>query len=133
MPGMNSDSPAPAAAARRLRRAIRAALLQRAAWGARVFGLLLAGGAFFALRVAVPSLAPLSLLPWAALPVGALFAAVGREPCVEFIDMPEKLKGKYQYHTEAEMGKLRAAGCDVPFRPLEDAVRDYVETHLSRF
>ena len=66
----------PAAAARRLRRAIRAALLQRAAWGALVFGLLLAGGAFFALRVAAPSLSPLALLPWAALPVGALFAAV---------------------------------------------------------
>ena len=32
---------------------------------------------------------------------------------------------------EMEMAKLRAAGCDVPFRPLEDAVRDYVETHLS--
>ena len=47
--------------------------------------------------------------------------------------MPAKLKGKYQYHTEAEMVKLRAAGCDVPFRPLEDAVKDYVDTHLSRF
>jgi hypothetical protein len=67
---------APAAAARRLRRAIRAALLQRAAWGALVFGLLLAGGAFLALRVAAPSLSPLALLPWAALPVGVLFAAV---------------------------------------------------------
>lgn len=66
----------PAAAASRLRRAIRAALLLRAAWGAFVFGLLLAGGAFFALRVASPGLAPLALLPWAALPVGALFAAV---------------------------------------------------------
>jgi len=71
-----SAADAPAAAARRLRRAIRAALLQRAAWGALVFGLLLAGGAFFALRVAAPSLAPLALLPWVALPVGALFAAV---------------------------------------------------------
>ena len=71
-----SAADAPAAAARRLRRAIRAALLQRAAWGALVFGLLLAGGAFLALRVAAPSLSPLSLLPWVALPVGALFAAV---------------------------------------------------------
>ena len=62
----------------------------------------------------------------------ALFAAVGREPRIDFVDMPEKLRGKYQYHTEAEMAKLRAAGCDVPFRPLEDAVKDYVETHLSR-
>ncbi|MBQ6102423.1 MAG: hypothetical protein IJL06_02005, partial [Kiritimatiellae bacterium] len=51
----------PVATAARLRRAIRAALLQRAAWGALVFGFLLAGGAFFALRVAAPSLSPLSL------------------------------------------------------------------------
>ena len=62
----------------------------------------------------------------------ALFAAVGREPRIDFVDMPAKLKGKYQYHTEAETAKLRAAGCDVPFRPLEDAVKDYVDTHLSR-
>ena len=63
----------------------------------------------------------------------ALFAALGKPPQIDFIDMPEKLRGKYQYHTEAEMAKLRAAGCDVPFRPLEDAVRDYVEAHLSLY
>ena len=63
----------------------------------------------------------------------AMFAAAGREPRVDFVDMPAKLKGKYQYHTEADVTRLRAAGCDVPFRPLEDAVRDYVETHLSKF
>ena len=63
----------------------------------------------------------------------ALFAALGREPRIDFVEMPAKLKGKYQYHTEAEMAKLRAAGCDVPFRPLEEAVKDYVDTHLSRF
>ncbi len=63
----------------------------------------------------------------------ALFAACGKEPHIDFIDMPEKLKGKYQYHTEAEMGKLRAAGCDVPFRSLEEAVKDYVDTHLVKF
>ena len=63
----------------------------------------------------------------------ALFAAVGKEPRIDFVDMPEKLRGKYQYHTEAEMAKLRAAGCDVPFRPLEEAVKDYGDTHLSRF
>ena len=61
----------------------------------------------------------------------ALFAALGKEPHIDFIDMPDKLKGKYQYHTEAEMAKLRAAGCDVPFRPLEEAVADYVATHLA--
>ena len=63
----------------------------------------------------------------------ALFAALGKEPRIDFIDMPAKLKGKYQYHTEAEMAKLRAAGCDVPFRPLEEAVTDYVATHLAVF
>ena len=63
----------------------------------------------------------------------ALFAALGKEPHVDFIDMPAKLKGKYQYHTQAEMAKLRAVGCDVPFRPLEEAVADYVKTHLLRF
>ena len=70
------SSPAAPEAARRLRREIRAALLRRAAWGALSFGLLLAGGAFLALRIASPSLPPLALLPWTALPVGVLFAAV---------------------------------------------------------
>ena len=46
--------------------------------------------------------------------------------------MPEELRDHYQYFTEADLTKLRAAGCDVPFRPIEDAVKDYVETHLSR-
>ena len=66
------------------------------------------------------------------MPCYRLAGSVGKEPRIDFVDMPEKLKGKYQYHTEAETAKLRAAGCDVPFRPLEDAVKDYVETHLSR-
>ena len=71
-----TTTPPPASAALALRRAIRRALLARAAWGALVFGLLLAGGAFLALRVAAPSLPPLSLLPWVGLPVVVLFAAV---------------------------------------------------------
>ena len=47
-----------------------------------------------------------------------------------FGDMPAQLKGKYQYFTQAEMAKLRAAGCDVAITPLEDAVRDYVRNYL---
>jgi ADP-L-glycero-D-manno-heptose 6-epimerase len=62
----------------------------------------------------------------------ALFAAMDKKPVIEFIDMPPALRDKYQYHTEAEMQKLRAAGCDVPFRPLEEAVSDYVRTSLAR-
>ncbi|MGI5868856.1 MAG: ADP-glyceromanno-heptose 6-epimerase [Kiritimatiellia bacterium] len=61
----------------------------------------------------------------------ALFAAMGREPVIEFVEMPMALRDKYQYHTEADVRKLRAVGCDVPFRPLEDAVADYVRRHLD--
>lgn len=62
--------------------------------------------------------------------IGAIFLALGREPNIEYVDMPAQLKGKYQYFTQAEMAKLRAAGCDVAITPLEDAVRDYVRNHL---
>ncbi len=62
--------------------------------------------------------------------IGAIFLALGREPNIEYVDMPAQLKGKYQYFTQAEMAKLRAAGCDVAITPLEDAVRDYVRNYL---
>ena len=61
----------------------------------------------------------------------AIFRAMGREPAIEFVDMPEKLRDKYQYHTQAETAKLRAAGCEPATTPLEDAVEDYVRTYLS--
>ena len=60
-----------------------------------------------------------------------LFAAMGREPAVDFIEMPEHLRRKYQYHTEADLKKLRAAGYDAPFTSLEDGIADYVRTHLD--
>jgi len=60
----------------------------------------------------------------------ALFAALQREPRIEFIDMPEVLRGKYQYFTQADISKLRATGYDRPMTPLTDAVRDYVQGHL---
>ncbi len=62
--------------------------------------------------------------------IGAIFAAVGKEPVIDYVPMPEHLKGKYQYHTEAEMAKLRAAGYDRPTTVLEDAVKEYVTEHL---
>lgn len=61
----------------------------------------------------------------------AVFAAMGREPQIEYIDMPESLRNKYQYFTQAEMGKLRAAGYDRPFTSLEDGIREYVQGHLA--
>lgn len=61
----------------------------------------------------------------------AVFAAMDREPSIEFIDMPEHLRGKYQYRTEADISKLRRAGYDAPMTSLEDGVADYVRTWLS--
>jgi len=66
---------------------------------------------------------------WLAL-TRAIFAALGREPAIDFIAMPEILRGKYQYFTQADIGKLRATGYDRPMTPLAGAVRDYVQHHL---
>ena len=60
----------------------------------------------------------------------AIFAALGREAKVDFIDMPEALRGKYQYFTKADVAKLRATGYDRSMTPLADAVRDYVQGYL---
>lgn len=60
----------------------------------------------------------------------AIFAALGREAEIRFVPMPEDLKGKYQYFTEARMDRLRAAGFDHPPTPLEDGVRSYVQDVL---
>jgi len=55
----------------------------------------------------------------------ALFAAVDKKVHIDYVDMPAELKSKYQYFTEAQMTKLRAAGYQKPFTPLEEAIRDY--------
>jgi ADP-L-glycero-D-manno-heptose 6-epimerase len=55
----------------------------------------------------------------------ALFAAVGQQPRIEYIDMPPVLRGKYQYYTQADMKKLRRAGFTQAFIPLEAAIKDY--------
>lgn len=60
----------------------------------------------------------------------AVFAALGRSPRIEYIEMPENIRDQYQYFTQADIGKLRAAGYTEPITPLEDAVRDYVVNYL---
>lgn len=62
----------------------------------------------------------------------AVFAAMGRPPLIDFIAMPPQVREHYQYHTEADLTRLRAAGCDHSFMSLEEAVRDYVVNHLAR-
>jgi ADP-L-glycero-D-manno-heptose 6-epimerase len=60
----------------------------------------------------------------------AIFTALGRPPQIDFVDMPEVLRGKYQYFTEADVAKLRASGYAGVMTPLADAVRDYVQGYL---
>jgi ADP-L-glycero-D-manno-heptose 6-epimerase len=62
---------------------------------------------------------------------GAMFAALEREPRIDFVAMPQELQGRYQYFTQAELGKLRQAGYGAPFRRLEDGVADYVRGFLT--
>ncbi|MFP4315801.1 MAG: ADP-glyceromanno-heptose 6-epimerase [Desulfovibrionales bacterium] len=62
---------------------------------------------------------------------GAVFSAMGREPEIEYIPMPEIIRDKYQYFTEAGMQKLHQAGCPVRFTPLEEAVSDYLNGYLA--
>ena len=58
------------------------------------------------------------------------FIAQGLTPNIEFVDMPEDIRDKYQYFTEANMAKLRAAGYDKTFSTLEEGVADYVKNYL---
>ena len=62
----------------------------------------------------------------------AVFAAMGREAKIEYVPMPDELQGKYQYYTQAEMSKLRAAGYEQAATPLEEAVTDYVQNYLAK-
>jgi ADP-L-glycero-D-manno-heptose 6-epimerase len=63
--------------------------------------------------------------------VRAVFAALGREPRIEFIEMPLVLRDKYQYFTQADISKLRASGYARPITPLAEAVADYVQNYLT--
>ena len=62
----------------------------------------------------------------------AVFAAMGKEPKIEYIDMPEHLKGKYQYFTQADISKIKYAGYENPITTMEDAVKDYVQNYLAK-
>lgn len=63
--------------------------------------------------------------------VKATFAALDLETNIEFIDMPEDIRDKYQYFTEANMSKLKAVGYKDDFYSLENGVDDYVRNFLS--
>ena len=64
--------------------------------------------------------------------VTAVFAALGLPPRIAFIEMPESLRTKYQYFTEADVTKLRrSGGYNAHFTSLAEAVRDYVQMYLQ--
>jgi ADP-L-glycero-D-manno-heptose 6-epimerase len=62
----------------------------------------------------------------------AAFATLGASPNIQYIDMPEQIRGSYQYFTQSEVDRLRAAGYNSGFTKLEDAVELYVKGFLDR-
>ncbi len=64
--------------------------------------------------------------------VKATYAAMDVKPKIQFIDMPEELRNQYQYYTQADMGKLKKALPKFKFMKLEDAINDYVKSHLAQ-
>jgi ADP-L-glycero-D-manno-heptose 6-epimerase len=64
--------------------------------------------------------------------IKAVFAAMGHKTNIQYIEMPVSLRNQYQYFTQAQMNKLKTAGCPVKFSSLEDSVRDYVVNYLQQ-
>ena len=62
---------------------------------------------------------------------GHVFDALGIAPSIDYIDMPEAIRARYQYVTEAPMDRLRAAGYDRPPTPLAAGVESYVSGFLA--
>lgn len=60
------------------------------------------------------------------------FKAMGLEPNIKYIEMPESLRAKYQYYTQANMEKLRSVGYADDFYSLEDGAKDYVQNYLMK-
>lgn len=64
--------------------------------------------------------------------VTVAFSAMGLAPDIRYIDMPEAIRDRYQYFTEAKIDKLRRSGYDKPFHPLEVGIKDYVWNYLMK-
>ncbi len=62
----------------------------------------------------------------------AVFTALGQEERIEFVPTPEAIRERYQYFTQAEMGRLRRAGYQNPFLSLEQGVQSYVQDFLQQ-
>lgn len=60
-----------------------------------------------------------------------LFQILNLEPKIEYVDLDESHRPKYQYFTEADLSRIRQAGCEVAFRPLSEGIEDYVNNYLK--
>ncbi len=61
----------------------------------------------------------------------SVYQALGRDPKIEYIPTPENIRDKYQYFTQAQTIRLRAAGYKKPFTELEDGIADYINNYLA--
>ena len=61
----------------------------------------------------------------------AIFRALGKPADITYIPTPENIRAAYQYHTQADLTRLRQIGCDLPFLSLEDAIHDYIGNYLQ--
>jgi ADP-L-glycero-D-manno-heptose 6-epimerase len=64
--------------------------------------------------------------------VRATYGGLDLAANIRYIDMPEDIRDKYQYYTQANMKKLRDAGYTAPFYSLEEGVDDYVRNYLAK-
>jgi ADP-L-glycero-D-manno-heptose 6-epimerase len=62
----------------------------------------------------------------------AIFVSLGMEPAIDFVDMPEILRDKYQYFTRADISKLVKAGFNTEPVSLEEGVREYIQDYLVK-
>jgi ADP-L-glycero-D-manno-heptose 6-epimerase len=60
-----------------------------------------------------------------------VFAALGIQPNIEYVEMPEHLKDRYQYYTEAKTDKLRSTGYTDPFMDISEGAEDYIRGYLK--
>jgi ADP-L-glycero-D-manno-heptose 6-epimerase len=62
---------------------------------------------------------------------GSVFRAMGKDVAIDYVDMPEAIRERYQYATKANIGKLLGTGYRARITPLGDAVHDYVVKYLA--
>ena len=62
----------------------------------------------------------------------SIYKGLNLKPRIEYIEMPEEIKDKYQYFTQADLSKLHETNIELKFRTLEDSVADYVQNYLEK-